>query len=190
MLLEHPFLGGLRAKNKRVPDLRVENDLLTQIDSLMQTAPYRAKVLDDYHDPVEMQMEAVHDYHGPWMAAMYPVVVDRKPTDWVVIVQEKKHAALAPVYDLRRQLVAQAVVAAVAVILAVLAAWAFAALLLHGHTRSKFVNALRRRMGLTGARGTASAMTSGGRTARQPGKTATSRSTGRERGAKQPRQSE
>jgi serine/threonine protein kinase len=187
-LLEHPFFRLLRSGEKKVPNLFVDNELLSQIDDLMQETPYRAKILEEYQDPVEQEVvgashdDAHHDFQGPWLAAMYPVVVDRKPTDWVVIVQEKISDAQKPLDDLRRQLLAQAVVAAIAVILAVIAAWAFAALMLHGHTRSKFVNALRRRMGLTGGRSTSGGTASGGRTsrtARRPGKTPTSKSTGR-----------
>jgi hypothetical protein len=175
-LLEHPSLRELGGKNEIVPSYFVDEQLLGKIDEMMQKgSPYRAQILLDYQDPVE----ASHDRHEPWMATMYPVVMDRRPTDWVVVVQEKQADALAPVYDLQRQLLAQGVVALISIVLAVIAAWLFAALMLQGHTRSRFVNALRHRMGLTGARGTTSTSASGGRTARRPGKTPTSRSAGR-----------
>jgi len=168
-LLEHPFLRDLREKNHPVPSLFVDESLLEQIDELMQSAPYRAVEIPDYKDPID----ASRGLQRPWLASMYPVIMDRKPTDWVVVVQEEKHDALAPVYNLQRQLLTQGVLALVAVILAVIAAWALTALILHSHTRSRLVNALRRRMGLTVSR-TGGSTTSGG-TSRRPGKTPTSR---------------
>ncbi len=140
------------------------------------------KIFDSYEDPVSRPRddgtldEEGQKYTGRWMAAMKPVVVNDRQTGWVVVVQERYTDALAPANDLRRELTRQGIVAIIVVLLTVVAIWSFAWLTMQGHTRSKFVNALRRRIGLTGGRATAGSSASGGRTARRPGKTPTSRS--------------
>jgi hypothetical protein len=195
-LLEHPLLRRFREEHRPLNRRFYVNDeigheikLLAQPDdgSPASDAQLGAKkVLDNYEDPVSRPDddgtldEGCREYEGRWMAAMKPVVVNRRQTGWVVVVQERESAALAPANDLRAELGRQAVVAAIVVVLTLAAIWGFAWLTMQGHTRSKFVNALRRRVGLTGGRGTTSSTTPGTtRTARRPGKTPTSRSAGR-----------
>ncbi len=194
-LLEHPLLRRFREEHRTMnerfyvnEDIRREVLLLTQPEGGAPASEVQLngkKVLNDYEDPVSRPAadgtidEACREYAGRWMAAMKPVVVNSRQTGWVVVVQERESDALAPANDLRRELGRQAIVAVVVVVLTLAGIWGFAWLTMQGHTRSKFVNALRRRVGLTGGRGTASTTSGSGRTARRPGKTPTSRSAGR-----------
>jgi hypothetical protein len=124
----------------------------------------------EYVDPI-----AKHDpkkYSGKLLAAAKPVVVFGRKTGWAVIVQQKRDNILEPVYSLSGQLQRQALAATVFVLIALAAVWGFVLLTLQGHSRSRFITALRQRFGLTSRSGSGGLTASGGKSVRRSSRTA------------------
>jgi hypothetical protein len=173
-ILEHPFLTAERKAGRKPPKTYLPGETRDEVVQKALPPPKGTEKLtdadvqdkflafDDYLDPV-----GEHDpsFAGQWLAAVHPVVVHGRRSGWAVIVQEKRETVLEPVNTLSRTLQAQGAAAAVFVLVAVAAVWAFVLLILQSHSHSKFINALRRRIGLTGSgTGTdaSSALTSNG----------------------------
>jgi hypothetical protein len=101
----------------------------------------------DYADP------AGGAYAGPWLAAAERVRVAgeggaESDTGLVVLVQERRAEALAPVSDLRGRLGVGGAVAAVVVLATVLAMWAGMVSVVNGTSRTGVTRLLRRWAGL------------------------------------------
>jgi hypothetical protein len=125
----------------------------------------------DYRDPVGGA------FAGPWLAAAERVLApadDGPPADtgWVVVVQERRADALAPVRDLQWRLGYGGALAAALALLLVAAMWVGLTTLTDSSSKSRMTRVLRRWAGLPtgGAAGTGTAETGaaapGGKTVR------------------------
>ena len=105
-LLDHPWLTSDAIQDSAdSPDSLFRQLRIERPDSqIPQLGPPNSPVfvLESYRDPVgDLNEKSAAEYRGDWMAAMVPIQSDRTP--WLVIVQEKRDAALQPVADMTRE---------------------------------------------------------------------------------------
>jgi serine/threonine protein kinase len=115
-LVDHPFLTESRMQSpgaaELIHQLRIDPLTIDSIQSsLREAAPsdrsdgealkFSEVRLENYRDPVEQLSDpAAATFHGPWMAAMAPVLADHLRQPWIVIVQERKDTALLPLKEM------------------------------------------------------------------------------------------
>ncbi|MBI1904476.1 MAG: protein kinase [Planctomycetia bacterium] len=171
-VLEHPGLPEQQQsqqKNGAPASLFYVNDqTLPLLESACdpQNAAAEPLKIPVYADPVGAAGNVT--FSGNWLAAMVPVRAvhtgQSYPTGWAVIVQEQESQAVKPVQNLSGQLLQQAIIGVVLLVLTVLVLWGFVAVLLKGTPRSRFLRTLRRGLGLT----TPSATSASARLGRTP----------------------
>jgi serine/threonine protein kinase len=158
-ILEHP---GLRSMLKQGPEvaerlyLPVEtlNDLqrLRRLradphpENQVETAQTsELATLEGYHDPLG------GEFTGRWLAAAEPVEViarhdlSSRDTGWVILVQERYDAAVAPVQRLRDQLLWRAKLATTFFAIVLAGLWGFVVLVLNESPRLRWLSRLRHR---------------------------------------------
>ncbi|HVX10994.1 MAG TPA: serine/threonine protein kinase [Pirellulales bacterium] len=160
-ILEHPHLQSL-LDEKSVPDDRfyLHDGTLDRLDRLRERRrkphsddPHEAEALNElarienYRDPIG------GEFVGRWLAAAEPVEImarsnlNSRDTGWIVIVQERYRAAVAPVQELRQRLLLQAILATTAVAMAFVGIWGFVILVLNESPRLRWFDRWRRRTG-------------------------------------------
>jgi hypothetical protein len=170
-ILEHPGLHE-RLKHPDGGGLHVDPEVVEDIEDLRKLRRERERAemrpreaddlarLEDYRDPAGGQ------FAGRWLAAIEPVEVAMRPmpsrdTGWAIIVQEPYPSAVAPVSQLRAQLVMQGVLALVAVLLVISALWVFVIVVLNGSPQWRWLARWRRHKGLPAAPGESSSLSPG-----------------------------
>jgi len=104
LILQHPKLAEMLARGRRLPEHRLPEERVIELEKLRRAvvegkAPPEALTRDiDYHDPVE-GVDADRS-----LATLEPVIARGRDTGWVVMVQEKYSDAVAPVGDLKGEL--------------------------------------------------------------------------------------
>ncbi|HEV3340963.1 MAG TPA: hypothetical protein VG125_11420, partial [Pirellulales bacterium] len=99
--------------------------------------------LDEYHDPLG------GEFAGRWLAAAEPVeVISRhdlssRDTGWVILVQERYDAAVAPVQRLRDQLLWRAKLATTFFAIVLAGLWGFVVLVLNESPRLRWLSRLQ-----------------------------------------------
>jgi serine/threonine protein kinase len=118
-LLDHPVLTDKFVRSAESANdadalfdaLRMDSDIVSAIEELKSNK--KEVRLSRYQDPIgHLKNKAADPYRGLWLAAMAPV----RDTAWMVIVQERRDDALAPVdrmWDRATRQAAMAVVAAI-----------------------------------------------------------------------------
>ncbi|HVA51807.1 MAG TPA: serine/threonine protein kinase [Pirellulales bacterium] len=162
-ILEHPGLKPLREQDDRAAErLYLPPGTLADLERLrrLRREPHpddpaeavqtnELAWIDDYHDPLEGEADE------RWLAAIEPVeVLTRKrlgvrDTGWAVLVQERYEAAVAPVQQLRDQLLWRAKLATTVVAVVLAGLWGFVILVLNESPRLRWFDRLRRRTSLT-----------------------------------------
>ncbi|HET6883273.1 MAG TPA: serine/threonine protein kinase [Pirellulales bacterium] len=161
-ILEHPGLRPLLKEPSAQDRLYLRDDILDRLARLreLRRRPHSDDAdeahqvnelarMDDYHDPIG------GEFAGRWLAAAEPVeVISRRDmssrdTGWVVIVQERYRAAVAPVQELRDRLLFQAKVATTVVAVALAGLWGFVILVLNESPRLRWFDRLRQQTSLS-----------------------------------------
>jgi hypothetical protein len=162
LILQHPWLEQFIHAQQQAPEILLPDvKRLILPDEVVENAPppdYKDPVCafsKEYPQPFPGYQPWYPDYKGTWLGAAEPVVIPpRKDRDtpvdtgWVVLVEERTRDAVAPVGQLRWELLVQGV-QTVVMLLAILAAlWGFVLLVLNDSARLRVVAFLRRRAGL------------------------------------------
>jgi hypothetical protein len=156
-ILEHPGLRAMLKKGPEVADrLYLPDGTLKDLDVLrrLRREPHpdnetetaqtsELATLDDYHDPLG------DEFAGRWLAAAEAVEViarhdlTSRDTGWVVLVQERAEAAVAPVQRLRDQLLWRAKLATTFFAIVLAGLWGFVVLVLNESPRLRWLSRLR-----------------------------------------------
>ena len=112
-LLDHPWIDANRGLDPaELAALRVDPAVFEGVPEL--------DALTDYRDPVA-RVAAGRRFAGPWLAALATV----EQTPWLTLVQERRDEALAPVEEMRDDLLRGEFLALAAGGLAILVFWSF-----------------------------------------------------------------
>jgi hypothetical protein len=131
-LLDHPYLTEelmasavtSRLDEELLQGLRMDDETIRIISERLGTDDNEhAEVrLELYHDPVgRLTDPSAASYRGEWMAAMAQV----RGTGWMVIVQERRDAALAPVHAMAGRASRQAWLAVLMAVVMMAIVWFF-----------------------------------------------------------------
>ncbi|HWB09508.1 MAG TPA: serine/threonine protein kinase [Pirellulales bacterium] len=158
-VLEHPGLRSMLKKGPEAADrLYLPADTLSDLQRLrhLRSNPHpennvettqtnELATLDDYRDPL------AGEFAGRWLAAAEPVEViarqdlSSRDTGWVILVQERYDAAVAPVQRLRDQLLWRAKLATTFFAIVLAGLWGFVVLVLNESPRLRWLSRLRHR---------------------------------------------
>jgi serine/threonine protein kinase len=161
MVMQHPFFEEVRDRfDTAVGELIAAADLPRLPPERLNAPPPRE--FADYADPVvrpyakaELTELARARYGGAWLAAAEPVEVrdgpsgPALPTEFSVVVQQRRDEVFRPVDALRRRLRHEGLLAAALIVSVVLGLWAFVTLLFYESSRNFLYALLRRRAGLS-----------------------------------------
>lgn len=129
-ILDHPFLARegppdtRRDLNAIIPGLEIDTETMRRIGQARLEQPSEEIRITHYLDPVsQLAAPQAEWYRGDWMAALAPVQGVQSP--WMVIVQERRDAALAPINDMSRHATRQALLGIGTAITLMMAIWLF-----------------------------------------------------------------
>jgi hypothetical protein len=152
MVLEHPLLEESRTDAALFagPEITAQAEALRR--AFMQGAPAEEinalLSRDDYDDPFDPSSGK------RWLVSLAPVITDKSgsnpayDTGLVILVQEPYAAAVAPVSDLRQDLLNLGFWAVGGVVVVVIGVWLFTVLVYNDSSRSRLTVILRRQAGL------------------------------------------
>jgi hypothetical protein len=153
LILRHPYWAEMDGNPD--PPLYYADEVVTWADAVSKGGDERAPFAggSEYTDPVSRPSGAAPGragYEGKWLASVRRVRVgpDQIDTGWVVLVQERRDAALQPVRDLQWRLGYVALAATVLVLVLVALMWAGMVSVMGGSSASPVTRLLRRWAGV------------------------------------------